>query len=69
MALVLLTALNLLNYIDRYVLPGVQPLAVPVDAGTHLIHIRLGLDLRAPEIALLGIEGGFGVAQLRVPLL
>ena len=27
MALLLLTGLNLFNYIDRYILPGVQPLA------------------------------------------
>ena len=50
-------------------LPGVQPLAVPVDAGTYLLHIRLGLDLRAPQVALLGVEGRQGVAQLRVSLL
>ena len=50
-------------------LAGLQPLAVPVDAGPHLLDICLGLDLTAPEIALLGLERGHGVAQLVVPLL
>lgn len=38
-ALVLLTALNLLNYIDRYVLPGVQPL---IQHDFHLDDEQIG---------------------------
>ena len=38
-ALVLLTALNLLNYIDRYILPGVQPL---IQADFHATDEQMG---------------------------
>ena len=38
-ALVLLTALNLVNFIDRYILPGVQEL---VKADFHLSDERVG---------------------------
>ena len=50
-------------------LPGVEPLAVPVDAAAHLIDVCLRLGQRALEVALLGLEGGDGVAQPRVTLL
>ena len=50
-------------------LPGVEPLAVPVDAGAHLIDVGLRLAQRALEVALLGLEGGDGVAQPGVTLL
>lgn len=38
-ALALLTALNLFNYIDRYILPGVQPL---VQREFHVSDERMG---------------------------
>jgi len=38
-ALVLLTALNLLNYIDRYILPGAQPL---IQADFHATDEQMG---------------------------
>ncbi len=60
--------LQVLQLARRRHLPGVEPLAVAVDAGPHLLHVRLGLDLRAPQVALLGLEGRHGVTQLRVAL-
>ena len=50
-------------------MPGVEPLAVPVDAAAYLIDVCLRLAQRALEVALLSLEGGDGVAQPRVTLL
>ena len=61
--------LQVLQFAGGRDLPGVEPLAVPVDAGANLIDICLRLGQRALEVALLSLERGDGVAQLRVTLL
>jgi MFS family permease len=68
-ALALLTALNLLNYIDRYVLPGVQPL---IQKEFHLDDAQIGLLTTAFFIVYMiaaPLTGWLGDHYRRKPLI
>ena len=57
--------LQVLQLTRRTDLPAVQPGPVPVDPGTHLIHVMLGAGLLPAKITQLGVGHDDAVPELR----
>jgi len=61
--------LQVLQFLGRGDLAGVQPGPVPLDPGADLVHVAFGLGLVPGQIAVPRLQRGQFVAQFGVPLL